>query len=118
MTEPSAPVVPCAAANWLYGIGVAKTVAPCTGRVSHAWITTRIRIVFVERVKAGASDALAICSRSGGASAVTGIVPVAVGHPLEGTTAVAADVAEALPLAFLAVTVTRSVWPTSPLVTV
>jgi hypothetical protein len=86
--------------------------------VSHAWITTWIRIVFVDRVRDGAIDALAICRRSGGARAATGTVPVAEGHPFVGTSAVAADVAEALPSAFLAVTVTRSVWPTSPVVTV
>jgi hypothetical protein len=102
----------------LYGIAVAKTVAPWTGRVSHAWITTRIRIVFVERVRDGAIAALAICRRSGGTSEATGIVPVALGQPLVGTTADAADVAELLPSAFRAVTVTRSVWPTSALVTV
>jgi hypothetical protein len=78
----------------------------------------RIRIVFVERVSDGASEALAICRRSGGARAATGTVPEAEGHPLVGTSAVAADVAEALPLAFFAVTVTRSVCPTSAAVTV
>jgi hypothetical protein len=74
--------------------------------------------VFVDRVRAGAIDALAICKRSGGTSAATGMGPVADGHPLVGTIAVAAEVAEALPEALRAVTVTRSVWPTSVAVTV
>jgi hypothetical protein len=74
--------------------------------------------VFVERVRDGAMDALAIWSRSGGASAATGIPPVADGQPLVGITEDAADVAEALPSPFRAVTVTRRVCPTSPLVTV
>jgi hypothetical protein len=77
-----------------------------------------MRIVFVERVRDGARDAPAICRRSGGTSAATGMVPVADGHPLVGTTAVAADVADVLPSAFRAVTVTRSVCPTSVAVTV
>src|SRR5437764_13553179 len=75
-------------------------------------------MVFVERVRDGAIDACVICRRSGGTSAVTAIGPVADGHPLVGTTAVAADVAVVAPSAFRAVTVTRSVWPTSLAVTV
>ena len=79
---------------------------------------TWTRIVLVDRVGGEASDAAAIIRRPGGASAALWIAPPPDGHPLGGTTVVAADVAEAAPSAFRAVTVTRSVCPTSPVVTV
>ena len=101
--------MPCPTANWLYGTAVAKTVAPCTGRPPHAVIVKRSWIDCVDRVTARLIDALAISSRAGGVSWEIGMAPDPSGHPLGGTTPVAAEVAVVDPLLFRAVTRTRSV---------
>jgi hypothetical protein len=75
-------------------------------------------IVRVERVTAGETELLPITSRAGGAKAPIEIAPDPTGHPVGVTIAVGADVACPAPLEFRAVTVTRSVWPTSVELTV
>jgi hypothetical protein len=67
----------------------------------------------VERVTGRTTDPAATTSRAGGASWAIWMVPVPGGQPLGDTIAVGADVALPAPLAFRAVTVTRSVCPTS-----
>jgi hypothetical protein len=97
----------------LYGIAVAKTLAPATGRPPHAVTVTWSWIEFVERLTAGLTDAAEMVSRAGGVTVPTGIAAFPGGHPLGGTTAVAAEVAVVDPVLLCAVTATRSVWPTS-----
>jgi hypothetical protein len=75
-------------------------------------------IVRVERVRAGEIELLPIWRRAGGAKAPMEIAPDPTGHPVGVTIAVGADVACPAPLALCAVTVTRSVWPTSVALTV
>ena len=72
----------------------------------------------VARVTDGEIDSLPIMSRAGGAICVIWRVPAPGGQPLGDTIAVGDDVAWPAPLAFRAVTVTRSVWPTSVAVAV
>jgi len=92
----------------LYGTAVAKTLAPCTAR-PHAVMRRRSWIDCVDRVTARLIDAWAMLSRAGGWSWAIGMTPLPGGHPLGGTTPVAAEVALADPLLFRAVTRTRSV---------
>jgi hypothetical protein len=73
----------------------------------------RRRIELVERLTRGVTDASTMNSRAGGLTWEIPIVPLPFGHPNGGTTPVAWDVAAVDPLAFRAVTLTRSVWPTS-----
>jgi hypothetical protein len=72
-------------------------------------------IVLVERFTAGETVALVTSRRAGAAIWVTGTAAVPGGHPVGDTTGVFADVAGVgvTPLALRAVTVTRSVCPTS-----
>ena len=65
------------------------------------------------RFTAGLIEAEEMARRAGGVSDEIEIAAVPGGHPLGGTTAVAADDADADPLPLCAVTDTRSVWPTS-----
>jgi hypothetical protein len=79
----------------------------------HA-VTLKWRWIAVdERRTRGLIDAAAMLSRAGGVNVPIWIGLSPGGHPLCGTTAVAADVAVVDPLLLCAVTLTRSVCPTS-----
>ena len=123
IAQPSFPVGCSVAENCWYGVGVAYTSAPSTGRPWHAVTWKLTRIVLVSRVTGdGAMRWRLICRRIGGASRSTSIGPVPVGQPAVPepcvTTAVCADVAVFEPVVFVAVTATRIVLPLSVLVSV
>jgi hypothetical protein len=98
-----------AVANWLYGIAMPRTSAPCTGLPPHAVILTWSWSDFDERVTLGDADAPEITSCAGGVSWVTWITPVPTGHPLGGIVPVGLDVIAVEPAELRAVTVTRRV---------
>jgi hypothetical protein len=110
-TPPVADVVPWAGANWLYGIAVAKTDAPTTGRPPHAVTVKWSWSVSTERFTVGVTVAAEMSSRAGGPIDSIEIAAVPGGQPPGGTTTVDADDADADPSALCAVTVTRIVCP-------
>src|SRR5262245_15694228 len=118
VAQPS-PSVCCSdgIANWLNGTAVTYTSAPATERPPHAdtWKRT-VRPPVESGIGLGVTRKRSTSRRAGGATWPMVIEPVPLGQPVTGssvTTAVGADVAVSLAMAFVAVTRTRSVLPTS-----
>src|SRR6185312_4725128 len=122
VTVPFAPVRSSGPANWLYGIGVAKTDAPCTGLPPHAVTRTCNWMVCVPSVtNLGASVAASMLSRAGSWRSEIWTGPPPAGQPVAGATGTSPDGAETncvVPLAFAAATDTRKVLPAAAWVSV
>src|SRR6188472_1848043 len=117
LTVPSATVVPCWPANWLYGVTCTSTSAPSTGRPLQAVMRACRMIWFVEPViRLGAVVCWSICRRAGGERSAILTPPVPLGQPVVAvvpTTPGGTDVSESLPSVFVALTTERSVEPAS-----
>src|ERR1043166_7086356 len=109
VTWPVESVVFCGPANWLYGIGTAKTLAPWTGRPLQAVTVKCSWILCVPSVTSrGVIDAFETFRGAGIARSAPGIVPGPDGQPLavvvdDGTAAVCFDTNTVEPEPFVAV---------------
>ena len=118
VTQPSLPVC-CSVGivNWLNGTAVTYTCAPATLRPPHAvtWKRT-VRLRVESGIGFGDTWLRSTSRRAGGVSWPTLIGPLPLGQPVTGSsvmTAVGAETNASVLIAFVAVTRTRNVLPTS-----